>query len=190
MSLSLTDLLAAAQSKVKATEAKAKAEIKVKKARSAGEREEAQEEVNTLREQLDWETRALVYRVTRWQCACGGEGRTPIGMFLYQEHTRMANTTRMQTVRNEASVPGLARHIVEETSITFMCPECLPNHGFFTPLPKQSLRQERAVALRQPGLYVADWHAKRSPTYSSKEQECSPLPSDGVSASSSPSSAS
>lgn len=157
----LVALVAAAKQTVAAKDAIKAAEVKVKKARSEPEREAAQSEVQDMLAIVDWRTTALVLVMDTWDCACGAHDQSPQGMFFYQEHTRIANATRLTPPRSESEGNDLPKRIKLEHRIVAICGYCAPAAGFTKLLEPPKTQEERQLALRRPGMYVSEWNAAR-----------------------------
>ena len=163
--LSALQLLVAKAQAVVAAKASVKlAEVKVKKARSEPERESAQSALADMLAIVDWRSTAIVLLLDCWTCSCGHHGASPQGMFFYQEHTRVANSTRLVPPRSESLGNDLPKRIKYDHRIVSVCDNCCNDAGFTKPLERQSTPEERRFALRRPGMYVSDWNDKRLQT--------------------------
>lgn len=153
----LEALIAAAKQTVATREAAKKAETKVKAARSNPERTAAQAEADALRALIDWKDAALVYVSEHWQCRCGNDGWNPHGVFILQEHARLANSVRL--IRPQAGAPlpdGLPRRKRHESRAVEICDGCADEAGYSRPyvLPMPTAAQ---AILAFKGPYSRDW---------------------------------
>ena len=157
----LTALVAAAKATVATKAAVKTAESRVKTALTAIEREDAQAEASALQASLDWTTTSLVAVFDQWKCDCGQHGRSPQGMFLFQEHARSLTTTRLIRVVPDATHSDLPKRIkLEHRSVQF-CIECSFDAGFIKIHDRQLEGIERRAALKRPGLYQTEWENLR-----------------------------
>lgn len=159
----LEQLIAAARDKI-ATEAKAKAALTVSKtAKTQAARDASLAESRKLQNELDWFPRALVLVVEEWECACGKEGETPLGMFIYKEHARMANSSVLVAPRHEADEGNnLPKRIKYTERYLPICSHCCLDHGFIDELVDSRVKFGPAVP-PAPGPFVQDWLEKRIP---------------------------
>jgi hypothetical protein len=155
----LAQLIANAQKRVQ-TEQAAKTAKAAAKARPTPE---AMSVAHALQAQLDWRTVALVFKVERWTCTCGCTGDNPLGLFLFEEHTRVANSTRLVRPRSEAGLPPLARRTLVETSSRAMCADCCSDHHFIQALNRAVLPHQLPERPPTKGVFVAEWEQLRSP---------------------------
>jgi len=158
---SLQALVAKAQAAVAAKASTKAAEGKVKTARSEPEREAAQSALAEMLAIVDWRSTALVLLMDTWDCACGAHDQSPQGIYLHQEHTRMANSTRLTPIRSQRDGNDLPKRVKLEHRIVAVCGYCAPELGFERFLERPTTPEEKARANRRPGMYVAEWHDKR-----------------------------
>lgn len=123
---SLDSLIAGAKAKVAEKEALKTADAKLRKARSPAELTEA----IAIRTAIEWRPVALALRLDIWTCRCGGHGATPGGLFILQEHTRLASSVRLVPIRHESAVPDLPKVRYSEDRVVALCPECADDTGF------------------------------------------------------------
>lgn len=159
---SLAALVAQAKQTVAAKSAATTAATKLKSARSAVERESLQTEVNDMLAIVDWRSTALVLVYDHWECACGNHGKSPQGMFFFQEHTRLANATRIVPPRSESEGNDLPKRIKLEHRVVAVCPECAGEAGFHKIIEPPKTPEERRMALRSPGEMIREWQALRT----------------------------
>lgn len=115
-----------------------KAKAATKAARNDGERRAANEEALEIQSRMDWRPVALVLRKDHWQCGCGEEGEAPGGLFIYYEHTRIANTTKLAPPRTQANISNdLPRRVQVDARPVAICPACAPRLGFTKPLKEK-----------------------------------------------------
>lgn len=130
MATSLTDLIARAKVTVE-TQALAKTlKAKAAKAKSSREADEFNAEAAAIQATLDWVTDSVAYRVGFWSCACGQTGSRPEGLFLHQEHTRFANSTRLIRAEHKDEWSHLPRRVISFTESVPVCGHCMCSHGF------------------------------------------------------------
>lgn len=169
MTLSLDSLIATAQAQVQAKTALGKVETKARTAPTAPERKAALDEALVLRATLDWHSTALVFRWEEWTCTCGQSGGTPIGLFILEEHARMANSTRLRPPRSESgdAYPDLPRRVMRDTRPVPFCPECASTHGFVKP---HAPRLPPPYAIRRvEGEFVQEWKLLTAPLKENEE---------------------
>lgn len=174
--LNLASLVARARAKVQVKDAAKDAEAKVKAAKTADAKLTAQLELNSIREHIDWRSVALLHVTEHWTCRCGNVGEAPQGLFILQEHTRLANSRRLQRPRSESSLPSdLPRAVKIETSVVLMCQECREDSGFVNewrpPIPPTSL------AFGAKGEFTREWETLTAP---SEEDEDDATDNDGA----------
>lgn len=153
----LQALVAKAQAAVAAKDTLKAAEVKLKKARSEPEREAARDEVAEMMAIVDWHTTALVLVIDAWHCSCGNTGRSPQGLFLHQEHTRLANSTRLIPPRSESDGNELPRRIKQNEREVVLCSACAWDNAFTKYLEPPATPEEKRMALRRPGHFVSEW---------------------------------
>lgn len=156
------ELLIAAAKTTVATQAAAKsATAKVKSAKTAAARTDAQLEADRLYTALDWRPRASVLMFDRWACACGTAGDAPQGLFVYLEHGRLANTTRLIAVRlGDTSHNALPRRIKYIARQVAQCHDCMDQFGFHRVVAPEIPHPAQA------GFFATQWAALRRPTES------------------------
>lgn len=134
MTISLEALQARVSKNLETAEELNRAKQKAKQAKSDSERLAANAEAADLASRIDWLPKALVLRFDRWECACGEHGRAPMGLFIYSEHTRLANASRIALPRHESSdeLNRLPRKTQEVTRAVALCPVCAAAKGFIT----------------------------------------------------------
>lgn len=166
MAIDLATLTARVSARVEA-EVKTKAAKKSRDPKVLAEAAEAQLVV-------DWAPTGLVQRIDVWQCACGASGRSPAGLFIYYEHTRLANTYRLAAPRSESQVTeDLVRKFVLDSRPVSICPECGPSLGFTVEhVIKPSERATTGMPqLKSPGLYELEWHELTAPLIEDGEED-------------------
>ena len=87
-------------------------------------------EAYVLQNAADWNTTALVIVYDDWECACGNHGSSPRGLFLLQEHSRMANCSRLEAIGSGTPPPHLPKKWFGESRIVALCHQCAPAVGF------------------------------------------------------------
>lgn len=125
MAIDLAALKARVQARVE-TEAAAKA------ATAAAKRDPRKAaEAYALNALADWRNVALVLVLEDWECACGERGTAPGGLFLFQEHARMGNSTRLAAIGNhQENTEHLPRRWMTKERVVALCPYCLETNGF------------------------------------------------------------
>ncbi len=159
----LEAIIAAAKAKV-ATEAAAKSALAgAKTAKTAAAREASLAESRRLQNELDWLPRALVLVIEQWKCACEETGNTPLGMFVYKEHARMANSSILVAPKHEADAGNNLPRMIKYTDRYLpVCNACSSQHGFLNELVDRRVQFSGATP-STPGPYVQDWLDKRTP---------------------------
>lgn len=161
MTPSLQDLIAAAKAKVAATDRLKVTEAKAKTARTESARAESQAEADRLRSELDWRLVALVLVIEEWECICGEDGQDPQGVYLYKEHTRMANSTVLTPPRHESAIPAeLPRRVKYTNRTVSLCPHCMAGLGFSKILTANVTLESNRPKL-PPGEFVREWLERR-----------------------------
>ena len=164
--IDLNTLLQRAQAAVEAKEARKGAEAKLKVARSKPEREQALAEVQRLTAIEDWRVVALVLRSERWTCACGSTGIIPDGLYVFEKHARLANTTRMVRVSSTSEVADSTprRKLIAERAIGH-CPDCGNRNGFILPFHAAAeapiVHSPRVKTAYLATGFVEEWKAAR-----------------------------
>jgi hypothetical protein len=152
----LASLIATAQKAVAA-----QAAIKVAKVTAkARPTPEALSALHALELQVQWRPVALVLKLEEWTCVCGHQGEHPLGLFLLEEHTRVANSTRLSRPRNEAELPPLPRRIAWENGTRLICSSCAPRHGFLKELTRAPVAAQAAVPPAK-GEFTSEWETLR-----------------------------
>lgn len=134
MAISLDALTARVQARVQEKDRLEKAKEQAKKAKSDVERRAANEAAAAIQSAIDWKPVALVLRSLHWQCRCGAEGDAPGGLFIFYEHTRVPNSTRLCAPRHSPVPQDLPRKSLVEVQVVSLCPTCGPEVGFRRPL--------------------------------------------------------
>lgn len=111
--------------------ARVAAEATVKVAKAAASKDPAKlAEVMALQNLADWNTVALVLRHDSWTCTCGASGIAPGGLFLAQEHSRMANCSRLAATALSPDVEHLPRRQQTVERKVGFCFFCATTGGF------------------------------------------------------------
>ena len=158
-SIDLKALIAGIKQKQETERSLARAVAAVKGARSKAAEEEAAAALAALRDRIDWQPAAIVFRIERWVCTCGRTGEAGAGLFLLQEHVREAGSRRLlrcEPGEGEASLPRY--RWVEPAAEVTLCPSCAPLQGYhkrYTP-PARA-----AQSPATPGSFTAEWHLMR-----------------------------
>ena len=161
----LEALIAAAKQKVADAEQAKAAEKKAKTAKTDEARLESLAEANKLREALDWRPQAVVLLIEQWTCDCQAEGESPQGVYVFYEHVRLANCTRMIPPRDDLQLPdGLPRRIKYLPRTVHLCPDCMGDHYFRKIMTADSPILGRKTIPAQDGLYVRQWLELRRPS--------------------------
>lgn len=156
MTVSLSDLIAKAKVATElAAQAKA-AQAKAKKAKAPREIAEAEAEALAIQARIDWRSTTLLFRLVKWQCACGHSGTRPDGLFIFQEHVRMANTYRFIRPREGAEV-DLPRRVQTTTEVTALCVACSSTSGFVAPWHEPARRLPPSPAREGLGPLVQEF---------------------------------
>ena len=87
-------------------------------------------EALALQNLADWNTVALVLRHDSWRCSCGASGIAPGGLFLAQEHSRMANCSRLAATEMSPDVEHLPRRQQTVERAVTHCFFCATSGGF------------------------------------------------------------
>jgi len=125
MAIDLATLKARVQARVE-TEAAAKAATAAAK-RDPRKAADAYA-LNTL---ADWRNVALVLVHEEWKCACGASASSPQGLFLFQEHARMGNSTRLAAIGNhQEDTEALPRRWMVKERVVALCHFCQTSNGF------------------------------------------------------------
>jgi hypothetical protein len=137
MTLSLTSLIASAKASVAAKASGEAAKAKVKTARSTSEREDAERESKTIQDSIDWIPQAVIFRCVCRICTCRHIQYASDGLYLYYEHRRLANSTRLLRQRPGIPLPSLPHYTLEVKEEIDICHSCAAQQGFpFRPLPQ------------------------------------------------------
>jgi hypothetical protein len=168
MTLSLDALIAKSRLAAELTEAAKAAKAKAKKAKAPREIAEATAEASAIQAQLDWRSTTLLFRQFRWTCACGHEGYRPDGLFIFQEHARMANTYRFIRPREGAEV-DLPRRVQTLTEVVALCLSCTGDSGFLTPFIEPPRRLPPSPAREGLGPFVQDFRRLTIPLLESDD---------------------
>lgn len=156
--MSLTALVAAAQTRVaQAAEAKT-AKAKIAKATNAAERNQAAAAAASILQAMAWRDAALILHIRQYKCACGREYSDHGQIMLLQEHARLANAIRMVPTQLDGHPDLPRRRYLEPVENIPHCSGCLEFPWDYTP-PVPFATQ---WALTHPGPYVKDWIAKRN----------------------------
>ncbi len=157
--IELTALLSSASARVREAEKRQEVEKAIKGARTAAVRMEAVQHLAAL----DWRTTGVVYRYTQWSCACGNAGQSPGTVFAHQEHTRIANTTRLQAFGSGTPWPDERTprwHKADTQDVPF-CDVCmLTDLGFARPMPE---RRTAPIVSDRRGEFSREWDTFRAP---------------------------
>lgn len=134
--IDLAALIATAKATVQEKEALKAAQTKVRSLSQGAPHspalKKATAEAAALLQRMSWTTVAVAFRETSWECSCGHSGRAPEGLFLVQEHTRLA-ATRYVRLDHPAQAEGLRRtRVVEARSVT-VCRSCAYIEGYREP---------------------------------------------------------
>lgn len=165
MTSPLEALIAAAKQQVAAAEQAKVADKRAKTARTEEARLASLAESNKLREAIDWRPRAIVLLIEQWTCDCSAEGETPQGVYIFLEHIRLANSTRLVTPRDDLQLPDeLPRRIKYLPRARHLCPDCMNEHGFKRIMTGNSDVFEQKTIPAQNGHYIKQWLDKRRPT--------------------------
>lgn len=165
--IDLNTLLKRAQATMEAKESRKDAEAKIKVARSKPEREQALAEVARLTAIEDWRVVALVLRSERWTCQCGATGRTPDGLYVFEKHARLANTTRMVRVGSAAEVADTTpKRQYQAERMIHHCPACEVAQGYLLPLFAAAdapiVNSPRVKTAYLATGFIDEWKALRS----------------------------
>jgi len=87
-------------------------------------------EALALQNLADWVPVALVLQHDSWACQCGASGMAPGGLFIAQEHARMANCTRLVTLAPADDVEHLPKRQMTSTRLVLHCFFCGTVGGF------------------------------------------------------------
>lgn len=164
MKISLESLTARVTAKVQADR---KAEV-LKKLAKTGKtqaiRDESAAEAAAIQASIDWRAVGLVFRMERWDCACGASGHTPQGLFIHYEHTRMANTWRLAAPRSESTIPSDLPKRRQITSVVLaMCGECSFTHGFMAEWVPPKTQRLPSLAEIKKGDFTKEWEQLTAP---------------------------
>jgi hypothetical protein len=162
MTLSLTDLIAKSKLAVELTEAAKKAKASAKKAKSPQAAAEALEQAQEIQARIDWRSQTLVFRLIRWECACGHSGTRPDGLFIFQEHARMANSYRFIRPVEGGSI-DLPRRVQTLTEIVSLCIACSSDSEFRLPFVEPPRRLPPSPAREGLGPYVQEFRHLTTP---------------------------
>lgn len=81
----------------------------------------------------EWHSRALVFRMEQWVCACGAVGTTPLGLFIVQTHSTHSRSTRFLAAETRGlGTDGNAlprARLVDEKDVP-ICSRCAADSGF------------------------------------------------------------
>lgn len=160
MTLSLAELIAKSKLAAELTEAAKAAKAKAKKAKAPREIAEAEAQAVALQAQIDWRSTTLIFRLIKWECACGHSGTRPDGLFIFQEHARMANSYRFIRPR-EGPARGLRRYLPRRvqttTEVVTLCVACTSASGFTAPFVEPPRRLPPSPAREGLGPFVQEF---------------------------------
>lgn len=162
MTLSLTDLIAKSKLAAELTEAAKKAKAQAKKAKSPQAATELNTEAAEIQARLDWRSTILIFRQIKWTCQCGASGLTPDGLFIFQEHARIANTYRMIRPR-EGAEPDLPRRVHTAPDFIQICGACAGDSGFHKPFVEPPRRLPPSPAREGLGPFVQEFRHLTTP---------------------------
>lgn len=158
MTLSLEALIAKSKLAAELTEAAKAAKAKAKKAKAPREIAEAEAQAVALQAQIDWRSTTLIFRLIKWECACGHSGTRPDGLFLFQEHARMANSYRFVRPR-EGAEADLPRRVQTTTEVVTLCVACTSASGFTAPFVEPPRRLPPSPAREGLGPFVQEFRS-------------------------------
>lgn len=164
MSLDLASLISAARQTAEAT-AQAKAlKAEAKTARTPVKAQALQAAAAEIQSRVDWRTTYFVFRIIEWDCRCGCKGERPDGLFLFQEHARMANSYRLVRPATGQDLPQFSdqpipRRVQRTTEPALMCASCCGGSGFERMFVEPTRRVPQTPALLGQGEFVQEFRA-------------------------------
>lgn len=120
-----------------------------------------------IQSRLDWRTSYIVLRIVEWDCRCGCKGERPDGLFLFQEHTRMANSYRFVRPATGQDIPQFSdqpipRRVQRTAEVALMCAECCRSSGFERVFVEPARRVVQTPALVGQGEFMTELRALRA----------------------------
>lgn len=170
--VTLETLFEGVTAKLSADAERKQATARVKQAKSEPERKASLADLRQLEDLHDWLPVALLFKIECWECSCGSSGNNPTGLFLLQQHTRMARTTRLVPPRRGTdALDGIPRHFESTTRPVSLCFYCADKHGFSGPyIPPAPV----APSAKAFGEFSAEWERLRAPIEEDEEPEDEP----------------
>lgn len=158
--IDLKTLIRTAQHEVAKKELAKTLVSKAKTSKSVEARTEAMTEARAIQATIDWRTQSVVFHEYCWHCICGSLGFQPDGLYLHQEHTRLANAWRMVRPKHEVETQGGHPKRTKITQRTVeICSDCAPALGFATPYVEPPRAQPKTPAHRGEGQYLTEWRS-------------------------------